>query len=109
MPHPDNRWAGTPVNQPNDEGCHLCHYWYTIGTEGCWDCRGHDCWQPMTEHDKQPHCHGCHHTPDELVEFADIADPNEFIKQDPLYDPDTNMFWCSSCYTKIALPFGLVE
>lgn len=42
----ENPYKGIPINQPHDEGCKQCYYWYQFGSEGCWDCRGHDMWTP---------------------------------------------------------------
>lgn len=58
-------------------------------------------------------CKGCGKTPEQLIEYNMLAEEEGYssaeeavINEEGTYNPDTKMFYCSSCYIKAGMPLG---
>ena len=58
-------------------------------------------------------CKICGKTPDEIDEYVDCAKysdctPEEFVvSQEGTYNSANGLFYCTDCYIKIGMPYGI--
>jgi len=55
------------------------------------------------------HCHYCGRRAEDIDEYVDMAheeniSPEEFAKTDGTYNPDNDVFCCTSCYITLGMP-----
>lgn len=61
------------------------------------------------------HCLECGLTPEQLTEYifaarSEETTPEQFVlENEGTFNPETQKFWCTSCYIKIGMPLGLAR